>query len=152
MKEYEYSKKVENLTYYFNYCKNNGYLLVEKSTQIRTIYRNNNKTMARITINKIGRKTIKKLDFKEDKLTNEELIERKESLPIVFTDDKAVHSILDFLEYKKDNSMNRVRYTYEKKDSTFEFDEYIEPEKVCVVSLEGKKEVVDLIWKEINND
>jgi len=149
--EYEYSFKVKNLDIYIDYCKNNNYEKTEENIQTRILYRNKNKTMARITINKVGEKTIKKLDFKEDKITDEELIERKESLPIVFTDDKAIYSILDFLEYKKDNSMNRIRYVYEKKNFTFELDEYIEPEKVCVVSLEGKKEVIDSIWKEINN-
>ncbi len=152
MNEYEYSKKVDSLTDYINYCKDNGYSLVEKSTQVRTIFRNNNKTIARITINETDEKIVKKLDFKEDKLTNEELIERRESLPVIFNDDNAIYSILDFLEYRKDNSMKRIRYIYEKKDSTFELDEYIEPEKTCVVSLEGKKEKVDNIWKEINNN
>ena len=50
MKEYEYSFEVKNLTPFINYCEENNYNLTNKNKQSRTIYRNANKTMARITI------------------------------------------------------------------------------------------------------
>ena len=50
MKEYEYSFKVSSLNPYIDYCKKNNFEFVEETNQSRTIYRNSNKTIARITI------------------------------------------------------------------------------------------------------
>ena len=80
MKEYEYSIKVNDLKKYITFCKDNGFKLIEKTHQIRTIYRNSNKTIARITVNEKNRKITKELDFKEDKLSNDELIITKDIL------------------------------------------------------------------------
>lgn len=147
--EYEYSKKVDNLDKYIKYCIDNEYNLKEKINQTRIIYRKNDNTIARITINKIDNNETKTLDFKEDKLSNEELIVRSESLPITFTKDENILSILDFLGYKKDNTLKRIRYVYEKDNVTFELDEYTYPEHTFVVSLEGNKNITDNIWNEI---
>ena len=152
MFEYEYSKEVSDLKKYIEYCENNGYVLENKYKQSRTIYRNDNKTMARITINTTDDKVIKELDFKEDKLSGDELIVRKESKSIEFIDDEAVESILEFLNYKKDNTLIRTRYTYKKDNIKFEFDEYVEPAKKNIIALEGQKEIVDKIWEDINKD
>ena len=103
--EYEYSFKVNNLNPYIEYCKENEYEFVEETNQSRTIYRNTNKTMARITIKGKNGVTKKLLDFKDDIMTDEVLIERRESQSIEFTDEEAVESILNFLEYKKDNTL-----------------------------------------------
>ena len=65
MVEYEYSKEVEDLNKFITYCESNGFVLENKYKQTRTIYRNENKTMARITINESDGKIIKELDFKE---------------------------------------------------------------------------------------
>lgn len=149
MKEYEYSKNVRGLKKYINYCEKNGFQLKETTIQNRTIYRKNDGTMARITINLINGIARKELDFKEDKLSKEELIIRKESLPISFDNEEAVNSILDFLGYKKDNTLIRTRYVYIKGKAKFELDAYSEPKKAFVVALEGEKDLVDKIWKEI---
>ena len=148
MEEYEYSKVVDNLDKYINYCNDNGYIL-SVSNQVRTIYRNNG-LMARITINDIDGVVTKELDFKEDKLSDSELIVRKESMALEFNDDNVVESILDFLNYKKDNTLIRKRYTYIKDDIKFELDEYSSPDKKLVASIEGNKEIVDKIWNELN--
>lgn len=150
MKEYEYSKKVDNLDKYIDYCEINGFVLKEKIKQIRTIYRKNDSTIARITINENNGVIKRELDFKEDKLSDEELIVRKESLSLEFDDEKSVLSILDFLNYKQDNTLERIRYIYEKDDIKFEFDEYIKPERCNVVSLEGEKNKTDRIWLELD--
>lgn len=149
-KEYEYTFKVDDLTKYFDYCTKNDFQLVERFEQIRTIYRKPNKTMARITINKYENCQKKYLDFKEDHLVEGEVLkELKETLPIEFTDDNAIVSILEFLGYTKDNSMERIRTVYEKQDVKFEFDEYILPEQAKVVAVEGVKEKVDNVYNEI---
>ena len=118
--EYEYSFKVLDLTPYHKYCKENDYELLEVTNQSRTLYRHINKTMARITIKECNNTIIKTLDFKEDKLSSDVLIERKESEAITFTDDAAVDSILEFLEYKKDNTLIRKRYVYKLADIKLE--------------------------------
>lgn len=147
--EYEYSFKVNNLNPYIEYCKENEYEFVEETNQSRTIYRNKNKTMARITIKVKNGVTKKLLDFKDDIMTDEVLIERRESQSIEFTDEKAVESILNFLEYKKDNTLIRKRYVYKKENVKFELDDYDAPEKAFVVAIEGEKSEVDKVYQDI---
>ena len=149
MLEYEYSFKVSNLDKYIDYCKNKNYNLIEKIKQNRTLYRNNNKTMARITIKENNKIKEKILDFKEDNLTEDILKIRKESLPLKFENIEEAESILEFLEYKKDITLIRTRIVYEKNNVKFELDEYESPNKYCVVAIEGNKEEVDKVYQEI---
>lgn len=152
MKEYEYSFKVNNLEPFFQYCRDNGFVMKDKYEQTRTIYRNPNKTMARITIKKYLDHEKKLLDFKEDNLVEGAVLkELRESLPIEYVDDVAVESILEFLNYKRDNTMLRIRTVYEIENAKFEFDEFISPEVAKVVSVEGEKELVDKIYNEIKD-
>lgn len=145
--EYEYSFKVEELKPYIDYCSSNSYELENKVNEERTIYRNSNNTIARIT--KQGSKMF--LDFKEDKLSDKDLIERKESESLEFTDINAVISILDFLGYKEDNTLKRKRLIYVKNNVKFEIDPYKEPEECFVVSIEGDKTEVDEVYKKIKD-
>ena len=146
MKEYEYSFKVSSLNPYIDYCKKNNFEFVEKTNQSRTIYRNSNKTIARITI-KNG--ILKSLDFKDDIISDDVLIERRESKDIKFDDLEAVESILDFLNYKKDNTLIRTRLVYKKGNVKFELDNYELPESSFVVAIEGNKEEVDNVYEEV---
>ena len=149
MTEYEYSFKVNSIERYIDYCNNNGYELIDKVKQTRTLYRNSNKTMARITINEYENNTKMFLDFKEDNLTDDILKIRKESLPLEFSNMESINSILDFLEYKKDITLIRSRIIYEKDNVKFEIDEYESPEVYNVVAIEGKKEEVDKVYNEL---
>ncbi len=150
MKEHEYSFEVKDLSPYINYCEENNYNFVSRNKQTRIIYRKENKTMARLTINESDGKVVKELDFKEDKLSSNILIERKESLALSYTNDEAVESILDFLDYKKDNTLIRTRIVYKKDGVKFEFDIYEEPRQTCVVALEGDEEKTDAVYNEIS--
>lgn len=149
MKEHEYSFEVKDLTPFINFCEKNDYKFISKNKQTRIIYRNVNKTMARITLNEEDGKVVKQLDFKEDKLSSDVLIERKESLALEYVNDEAIESILEFLEYKRDNTLIRTRIVYEKDEVKFEFDIYEEPRKTCVVALEGNNEKADLVYQQI---
>ena len=151
MKEYEYSFEVKTLQPFIEYCEKNDYTFVEKNKQSRIIYRNENKTMARLTIKEKDDKIKKELDFKDDMLSDSVVIERRESSAIEYTDDQAVESILDFLHYKKDNTLIRTRYVYEKDGVKFEMDEYEQPRVTAVVACEGEKEKVDAVYEEIKN-
>ena len=150
--EYEYSFKVDNLDKYMNYCISNNYELVEESSQIRTLYRNNNGIMARITTKE--KNNIKKtyLDFKDGNNSDEILKISRETIPLLVTEEnkEAIDSILDILEYKKDNTLIRNRVVYKKDGVTFELDDYIEP-KMKVVALEGIKEEVDIVYNELKD-
>ena len=151
-KEYEYSFKVKSLVPFFEYCQNNGFTFIDEFQQTRTIYRNANKTMARISINSNSKGIVKEFDFKEDNWVENAVVkELKETLPLKFEDDDGVLSILEFLNYKKDKTMVRIRHIYEKEDVKFEFDEYQQPEQSLVVAIEGKKDVVDKIYSEVKN-
>jgi adenylate cyclase class IV len=151
-KEYEYSFEVRNLEPYIEYCKNKNYLLESKIRQERIIYRNPNKTIGRITKNTNFNGIVSnELDFKDDLLSKEMLIERRESLSINFTDEVAIQSILDFLGYKKDNTLIRTRTVYKKNNVSFELDDYEQPKKTYVVAIDGLKEEVNAVYKEIAN-
>ena len=100
--EYEFSFKVTNVNPFLKYCKDNDFKKIEKTEQVRTLYKKADKTMLRLTVKKCGRKVVKEMDFKQDKLSSDVFIERKESLPIIYNDDEAIYSIIDFLGYKKD--------------------------------------------------
>lgn len=141
--EYEYCYKVDDLKEYINYLKEN-YKYIDSYEERRTIYRNSNNTNARITL----KKGIYTLDFKENKISNDDLIVRKESKSITFDNLNNCEDILSFLDYKKDNSMYRKRTIYEGNNIKFEIDEYIEPEKAYVISFEGNKDICD----KVNND
>lgn len=105
--------------------------------------------MLRLTINKINDKVIKELDFKQDNLSNDSYIERKESLPIIYEDDEAVNSIIEFLNYKKFVELLRKRYVYKKDDVKIEIDEYVSPEQALVVAVEGEREIIDNTFVEL---
>jgi adenylate cyclase class IV len=103
--------------------------------------------MARITIEQ-GDKVTNKLDFKEDKITDDVLNIRRESKSIEFDNVEDCEDILRFLNYHKDNTLVRERYTYQKGKVQFEIDIYTEPEAL-VVSLEGDKFEVDKVYESL---
>ena len=142
--EYEYSYTVDDLSKVLDYLDKN-YKFIEKYKEQRVIYRNSNHTMARITYKN---KEIF-LDFKEDKLSDKELIERKETKSIKIDDLESTEDILSFLDYKKDNSMIRYRSIYEGNNIKFEIDEYLEPKKAYVISFEGNKDICDKVNENI---
>lgn len=148
--EYEYSFNVTSINEYINYCVKNNYKKEKEVKQTRIIYRNCNGTMARITIDKAER-VIKKIDFKEDKLSKCDLNIRKESLSLEFDDEKAIKSILNFLDYKEDNTLVRTRIVYKKEDVIFEIDKYEKPSKELVVAIEGNEKKVNEVYKELKS-
>lgn len=147
MKEYEYSYNVKSLNKILSFCENNNFKFLEKSEQERTIYRNDNKTMARITKNVINGVLRYELDFKEDNYTQDLIKNLRESESLEFSNVSAVYSILEFLGYKKDNTLIRTRYIYETDGVKFELDEYVKPKETCVISFEGEKCKVDEMFK-----
>lgn len=153
MEEYEYSFKVLDILPYIEYCKNNEYKLKEETSQTRVLYRNVNKTMARITTKKKGNSKKIVLDFKDDNKSEEILKVSRETLPLEINDNDlgAIYSILDMLEYRKDITLIRDRFIYEKGNVTFELDSYSSPEKMYVVAIEGKKEEVDIIYNSLKD-
>ena len=142
--EYEYCYKVTNLKEYLKYIEKK-FEFVEKYKEKRVIYRNTNNTIARITY----KNEDMYLDFKENKISNDDLIIRKESKKIKFDNLKNCEDILKFLEYKKDNSMTRYRSIYRGTKIKFEIDEYIVPEKAFVISFEGDKKACDKVAIEL---
>lgn len=153
MEEYEYSFKVLDILPYIEYCKNNEYMLKEETSQTRVLYRNVNKTMARITTKKRGDSKKIILDFKDDNKSEDVLKVSRETLPLEINDNNldAIYSILDMLEYKKDITLIRDRFVYEKGNVTFELDIYSSPEKMYVVAIEGKKDEVDNVYNSLTD-
>lgn len=147
--EYEHSFNVSDIQEYVNYCEKNNYVLKSNTRQIVTIYRNNG-LMVRIAEDINKDKVTYSLDFKEDKLDNNDLIVRKESKQIIFDNINNCEDILNFLGYKKDNTLDRVRQVYEKDDVIFEIDSYNKPTKAFVVAIEGDKSKVDILYKKIS--
>ena len=149
--EYEYSFKVKSLKPYIEYCLKNDYTLESDNKQQGIIYRGPDRTLARIKINITSKgNTVKKLDFKEEDFTKTLLKERRDSLALEFSDDKAVETILEFLNYKKYGSYLRRRQVYTKNNVIFELDYYIKSRNK-VMAIEGLKEEVDKVYNEIKN-
>lgn len=138
MKEREYSFKVENVKKYIDCLIKLNFNIVSDSKQIRIIYKNNNNIMARITENfySNNKKEIV-FDFKEDKLTKDVLIERKESLPIIIDNIDTALSVIDILGFKKTVSLHRQRKVFSKNDVICEIDLYESPNEEFIVSIEG---------------
>ncbi len=146
--EYEYSFKVKDIKEYLLYLEDNGYKLTSNCNQQRILYKNKNKTMARVTIEEVNHKKIKKLDFKEDKLSDDDLTIRKETKSLIFTNGDEIEEILAFLGYYKAKILKRKRRVYQKGKVKFEIDKYEYPFEDYVVAIEGNQEDVD---KEYNN-
>lgn len=146
--EYEYSFEVKSLKKYIEYCEKNNYTKISKTKETRIIYRNINKTIARITIEDNKRAL---LDFKDDILSGEILIKRRETPKIIIDHMDAIIKMLEFLKYKKDNTLLRERIIYKKGEVTFELDSYEEPKKTFIVAIEGYHQEVDEVYKEIIN-
>lgn len=151
-KEFEYSFKVTDLEPFFNYCKENGYTQKEKNKQTRILYKKPDKTMARLTIKETENGIKKELDFKQDLMTSDVLIERKESMAISYEDDEAVLSIIEFLEYKKDTVLCRTRTVLQKENVKFEIDDYESPEQIYVVAIEGEEKEATNVYQEIERE
>ena len=61
-----------------------------------------------------------------------------------------VISLLEILDLVKTKELIRKRYIYKKKDITLELDKYSSP-LINVVAIEGEKEKVDEVYKELDN-
>ena len=88
------------------------------------------------------------MDFKNVGEKHKELKISNESLPIEINENncKALHSILDVLDFYEAASNDRTRYEYEKNGVLFEIDDYTNP-KAQVVAIEGDKEAVDAVYE-----
>lgn len=151
MKEYEYSFKTESIEPYIKYCEDNNYQIKKENYQIRELFKNKNKILARITTEIENKKRTCILDFKDDNDTEVLIKEARETIPLIVskTNRKAVDSMLEILGYYKHKTLKRKRICYTKQEVKFEIDEYIEPEKCFVVAIEGKKEIVDETYKDV---
>lgn len=135
---------------YINYCGRHNYALEGHKRQLRTIYVNND-IIARITQNIFENKNVNVLDFKENKMGDSDLIIRQESKSIVFDNVDSCENILNFLGYKKDQTLDRIRTIYVKGNVKFEIDEYVLPYKAFVVAVEGEKDAVDEVYKSLSD-
>lgn len=147
--EYEYSFKVKSLKPYIEYCEKNGYELKADVKQEGHVLKAPNKTLARIKIDMPKGGPVKKvIDFKDQDDSKTLIKERRESLPLEFSDDEAVKSILEFLGYTDDGSYVRRRRVYQKDDVIFEMDYYIKSRNK-VMAIEGEKSAVDKVFDEV---
>lgn len=71
--EYEYSFQVKDVNEFIQYCIDHNYEKVESYHQIRTLFKNGGKIMARITKNTYDNQTVELLNFKDDNLNDETL-------------------------------------------------------------------------------
>ena len=150
-KEYEYSTKVKDLEPFMNYCRENGYELINKNAQKRILYRNNNKILARVTTIEDGKSKNIFLDFKDENESDSILKVSRESGKINVTENMDfVNAVLSMLEFDLHKELDRVRYVYVKNNVTFEIDEYLKP-KMKVVAIEGIKEEVDEVYKALED-
>ena len=149
-KEYEYSTKVKDINFFINYCKENDYVLINKTTQKRVLYRNN-KILARVTTIKEDTSKRVFLDFKDENESSDILKISRESGKIDVTENMDfVNAVLSMLKFDFYKELDRVRYVYNKDKVTFEIDEYLKPE-MKVVGIKGNKKEVDKVYKVLEN-
>lgn len=149
-KEYEYSFKVKDIRLFIDYCVNNNYELKKEYEQIRTLYKNGGKVMARITKNIFKDKEEEILNFKDDNLSDSVLKVSRESKDLIITNENRefVKSLLEILELSETKKLIRKRYVYTSNNVIFEIDEYTNP-LMKVVAIEGKKDDVDIVYNEL---
>lgn len=148
--EYEYSFKVKDVAPFIDYCVNNDYELKKEYEQIRTLYKNSGKVMARITKNIYKKDEVEILNFKDDNLNDSTLKISRESKDLLVNDENRefVKSLLEILELNISKKLERKRYVYNHKNVIFEIDKYTVP-TMNVVAIEGKKEEVDKVYNEL---
>lgn len=154
MKEYEYNLKVKSVEPYIKYCESNKYTFKGIFQQNRIVYENNysKDIIARITTTiENGRETCF-FDCKNFSHKDSNLQVAEESLELEVTSDnrEQIESILKVLNFYQSANNTRNRYIYQKKDIKFEIDDYTSP-PMCIVGIEGKKEMVDKVYSEIKN-
>lgn len=152
MQEYEYSFKVLSIKPYIEYCEKNNYKKESITFQNRIVYENKHSEniIARMTTKKKdGKKTIL-FDCKNVGESHKNLKISDESIPMKITkgNRKIIDSILEVLDFYEAANNTRTRYVYEKKGVKFEIDDYVTP-KMQVVALEGTKQEVDVVYKEL---
>ncbi len=150
--EYEYSFKVNDITPFIDYCVNNGYKLIDQYDQVRTLYKNGGKVMARMTKNIFPDKEIEILDFKDDNLSDKSLKIRRESKQLIIDDENRdfVYSLFEILDLKEAKKLIRKRYIYGLYGVTFELDMYKEP-PMNVLAFEGDKDATDKTYFELKD-
>ena len=148
--EYEYSFKVKDIKPFVEYCQNHHYQQVEDYKQIRTLYKNGGKIMARITQNFYPDKTVEILNFKDDNLNDQTLKVSRETEDLKITDENRgfVTSLIEILDLNQPKVLERKRSVYEKEHVKFELDDYVSP-VMKVVAIEGLKEEVDKVYQEL---
>ncbi len=148
--EYEYSFKVKSVNDFIKYCEENHYKIVEEYKQVRTLYKNGGKVMARITTNTYNDKKVSILNFKDDNLNSSPLKISRESEDLVITKEnqKFVDSLIQILDLTNIKIFKRKRIVFKKKNVVFEIDKYISP-CMNVVAIEGKKEEVDQVYSSL---
>ena len=149
-KEYEYSFKVKEIKEFINYCLNNNYKKIDDYKQIRTLYKNNGKIMARITKNIYNDKIIEILNFKDDSLNDDVLTVSRETKDLIITNENKefVKSLIDILDLNNKKELIRNRMVFIKDNVKFEIDEYEVP-KMKVVAIEGEKSKIDKIYNDL---
>ncbi len=149
-KEYEYSFKVKEIKEFINYCLNNNYKKIDDYKQIRTLYKNNGKIMARITKNIYNDKIIEILNFKDDNLNDDVLTVSRETKDLIITNENKefVKSLIDILDLNNKKELIRNRIVFIKDNVKFEIDEYEVP-KMKVVAIEGEKSKIDKIYNDL---
>ena len=104
MQEYEYSFKVTDLKPFIKFIEDNKFIKIDENYQSRTLYKKEDKTMARITVSGKNSEESKIIfDFKDDEDSDNLLKERRETLPLEITNIEIAKSIIEFLGYNNIN-------------------------------------------------
>ena len=146
--EYEYSSKVNDITPFLEYCEKNGYEKQSEYDQIRTLYKNKDKLLARVTKNEVDGNQKIFFDLKDENDSNDVLKILRESGKIVTNNTEFVDSMLGMLNFSFHKELKRKRYVYFKDGVKFEIDNYTQP-AMKVAAIEGEKEKVDKVYNEV---
>lgn len=155
MVEYEYNFKVDDIGVVTKFCKENGFVLVSKTSENRVVFENkqNRKIISRLTTTFGESKKVTVWDFKNVGKNDNLLKVSKESEAMVLDESgiKIARSMLEVMDFEQSADTLRTRYVFEKGDVKFEIDDYTRPQ-MKVVAIEGEKSQVDKVYQMLVSD
>lgn len=155
MVEYEYNFKVDDISCVTKFCKENGFVLVSKTSENRVVFENkqNRKIISRLTTTFGESKKVTVWDFKNVGKNDNLIKVSKESEAMVLDESgiKIARSMLEVMDFEQSADNLRTRYVFEKGDVKFEIDDYTRPQ-MKVVAIEGEKSQVDKVYQMLVSD
>lgn len=133
----EINFKIDTKAPFTQYCKENGFELIEEIEQSIDLFNCQNRINARIVTTNLNGFMQKSLDFKGIYKKEESILRKRELGDIIFVDDKLVIDALGGINYIKTKTIKSNKTVYKKKNIIFEIIEKISPDEAMELEIVG---------------